>query len=283
MGIYDRDYYQDDQLRPIRPWDSQSMVILLIIANAAFFVANFVFFSNTDQLTQWMVLRASDLLNPLLWVRFVSHGFAHANLNHILFNMLGLYFLGQNVEAKYGKWEFFRFYMICVVFCGVVWAILRGGAEDQAVLGASGAVTAVSMLFVFSFPNATLHLYGLIPVKAWLLGIGIVVLNLLGNPNSGVAYDVHLLGAGFAAVYFYGNLNFSSVSGWFAGGKRRIKQARSGLKVHRGDDGGPTTAEERESDRILEKISRDGKDSLTAKERKFMENYSEKVRRMRQS
>lgn len=260
------------------------MVILLIIANVAFFVANFVFFSGTDQLMDLMTLRASDLLNPLYWIRFLSHGFAHANLNHILFNMLGLYFLGQNVEAKYGKWEFFRFYMICVVFCGVVWAILRGGAAGQAVLGASGAVTGVSMLFVFSFPNATLHLYGLIPVKAWLLGIGIVVLNLLGNPNSGVAYDVHLLGAGFAAAYFYGNLNFSSFSNWFASGRRRIRQARSGLKVHRGsDDGGPTSAEEKESDRILEKISRDGKDSLTAKERKFMENYSEKVRRMRKS
>ncbi len=286
MGIYDRDYYQADQLAPIRPWDTRSMVTMLIIANVACFVANFVTDARGNYLMQLMSLRATDLLQPLYWGRFVTHGFAHANTMHILFNMLGLYFLGQSVESKYGKWEFFRFYMICLVTCGLLWAAIRvatGTAAGAAVLGASGAVTGVAMLFVFSFPNAILRLYGIIPVKAWMVGVMIVVMNLLGNPNSGVAYDVHLIGAAFAAIYYFGNLNFSSFGNLFAASKTKFKQTQRGFKVRRAEsDAKAADKDERESDRILEKIMREGKDSLTRKERAFMQRYSAEVRKRRQ-
>lgn len=287
MGIYDRDYYQEDQLRPIRPWDSQSMVIMLIMANIAFFVANFLIDARGNYLTNLMTLHASDLLHPLAWPRFLTHGFAHdpRGIMHILFNMIGLYFLGQSVEAKYGKWEFMRFYLLCIITCGLVWASIRvATGNDGAVIGASGAVTGVAMLFVFSFPNATLQLYGIIPVKAWLVGIMIVVANLFGNPSSGVAYDIHLMGVAFAAVYFYGGLNFGFLSGWLSTGKTKIKQKQRGFKVRRDDSpSGPSAADEKESDRILEKILKDGKDSLTRKERNFMQRYSSEMRKRKQN
>lgn len=286
MGIYDRDYYQADQLAPIRPWDTQSMVTLLIIVNVACFVANFLTDATGNYLMHLMSLYGTDLVHPLYWPRFVTHGFAHANMMHILFNMLGLYFLGQSVESKYGKWEFFRFYILCIVTCGVVWAAIRmgtGTAANSAVLGASGGVTGVVMLFVFSFPNAILRLYGIIPVKAWMVGVGVIVVNLLGNPNSGVAYDVHLIGAAFAAVYFFGNLNFSSFGNLFSAGKTKFKQTQRGFKVRRAEsDARAASADDQESDRILEKIMREGKDSLTRKERAFMQRYSAEVRKRRQ-
>lgn len=284
MGIYDRDYYQEDDLRPIRPWDSKSMVTLLIIANVALFVANFLFTSASGNLTRFLSLSPQDLESPVGWFRLVTYGFAHLNLLHILFNMVSLYFLGQGVENKLGKWEFFRFYMLTIVLCGLVWALMRMGATAPipVLLGASGAVTAVAMLFVYSFPHATLMLYGVVPVKAWVMGVLIIVLNVLGG-RDGVAYDVHLMGAAIATVYFFGKLNFGAAGQLFSGWKTSWKQRQRGLKVHREDssDRSVATKEEMESDRILDKIHREGQESLTARERAFLERYSRDMRRRR--
>ncbi len=292
MGIYDRDYYQGDELRPLRPWDNRSMVTLLIFANVAVFLMNYLFFQRAAPgagLMDLLALRSDSLFHPLQWYRFVSYGFAHdpRSIFHILFNMLSLYFLGRNVEDKYGKWEFFRFYMVTIIVCGLVWALLRlgQGAGPASVIGASGAVTAVALMFVYSFPQATLLLYGIIPVKAWLLGVIIIVTNVFSS-NEHVATDVHFVGAAFATAYFFGKWNFSSAGHWFDGMRTQVKQRRRGLKVHRpgveqADQAASPSKDESESDRILEKIHREGKDSLTSRERKFLERYSREIREKR--
>ncbi len=294
MGIYDRDYYQGDSLRPLRPWDNRSMVTLLIFANAAVYLANFIFgrglspdpsaAENSLGLMRYLALKPESLFDPLQWYRLVTYGFAHdpKQIFHILFNMFSLYFLGRNVEDKYGKWEFFRFYMASIVVCGLVWSAMRWGQESGLVLGASGATTAVAMLFVYSFPQATLYLYGAIPVKAWVLGIIIIASNLFGSSEY-IAYDVHLVGAAFASLYFFGNWSFSSLENWTDAVRTRFKKRRRGLKVHHPDQESPpsTSKDEIESDRILEKIHREGKDSLTSREKSFLERYSREIREKR--
>lgn len=292
MGIYDRDYYQGDELRPLRPWDNRSMVTLLIFANVAVFILNFLFFQRAAPgrgLMDLLALESDSLFHPLQWYRFVTYGFAHdpSSIFHILFNMLSLYFLGRNVEDKYGKWEFFRFYMATIVVCGLGWALWQLGrdAGPAAVIGASGAVTAVALMFVYSFPHATLYLYGILPVKAWLLGIIIILTNVFSSSQH-VATSVHLIGAGFATVYFFGKWNFSSAGQWFEGMSTLIKQRRRGFKVHRPgaeqvEKAASPSKDEAESDRILDKIHREGKDSLTSRERKFLERYSREIREKR--
>ncbi len=292
MGIYDRDYYQGDELRPLRPWDNRSMVTLLIFANAAVFLLNFLFFRRAAGgmgLMELLALHSDTLFHPLQWYRFVGYGFAHSpnNIWHILFNMLSLYFLGRNVEDKYGKWEFFRFYMAAIVVCGLGWALLQlgQGAGPASVIGASGAVTAVALMFVYSFPQATLYIYAILPVKAWLLGIIIILTNVFSN-NQHVATSVHLIGAGFATAYFFGRWNFSKAGDWFDGVSTQIKQRRRGLKVHRPnaertERSASPSKDESESDRILDKIHREGQDSLTSRERKFLERYSREIREKR--
>lgn len=286
MGIHDRDYYQADQMRPLRPWDNKSMVTLLIFANVFVHVLNFVFTASTAQIANFLSLYPENLLQPLAWFRLLSYGFVHGGIFHLLFNMLTLYFLGRQVEDKYGRAEFLRVYLVMLVLCGIGWCLLRLNAEEinYKLLGASGAVTGIAMLFVFSFPQATLMLYGILPVKAWVLGIGIVVMNVVSSSDN-VAYDVHLMGAGLAAIYFFGNFNFSFMGDWFANTQTKLKQKRRGFKVHRPDElGGEDRApnkDELEADRLLDKIHREGKDSLTAREQNFLESYSRKVREQR--
>jgi membrane associated rhomboid family serine protease len=288
MGIYDREYYQENELRPLRPWDKRSMVTLLIIANVVLYFANFLLTAPpSNALTNALSLKPESLYSPLKWWQFLTYGFVHdpGGIGHILFNMISLYFLGRSVEDRLGKAEFARFYLFTIVLCGLVWACIHQGSSG--LIGASGATTAVAMLFVFYFPQATLMLYGVLPVKAWVIGILIVAGNVFqptGVGASNVAYDVHLVGAAFAAVYCFGKLNFGFLGSFWSDVSGSLKRKKSGLKIHRPDSKKATPRPDKdalEMDRILDKISSKGVDGLTSRERKFMERYSKQMRKKR--
>lgn len=292
MGIYDRDYYSEHNIRPLRPWDNKSAVTILIIVNVVVFIANFVFSAGNDALARMLALHPESLTDPRYWWRLVSYGFTHDphRISHILFNMATLYFLGRSVEDRIGKGEFFRFYMLTLIVCGIVWCGFHQGIQAS-VIGASGATTAVAMLFVFFYPQATLMLYMAFPVKAWVVGVLIILGNLFqptgfsGQNGASIAYDIHLVGAAFAAAYFFGKWNFGQFASFFSDLKSKQRRMRSGLKVHRPDSSeiNRSDRDALESDRILEKIYREGEESLTASERKFLEQYSRQVRKRRGS
>ncbi len=285
MGIHDRSYYRDDGLPSVAPWDQRSMVSILIVVNVALFAANFLLTNRTNAITGMLALEPEVMGQPWQWYRVISYGFAHSSRDvmHIVFNMASLYFLGRSVEERYGKWEFLRFYLIAIALGGLYWTAKTWGG-NQGMLGASGGVTAVCMLFVFCFPRVEILLMGVIPVQAWVLGVLIIVGNIFGG-RGGVAYDVHLVGAAFATLYFYGNLNFSFFESFADRMKVASRQKQRGFKVRRPEEfeelEAPLTKDEIEADRILAKIHQQGQDSLTAAERKFMESYSRRVRERR--
>jgi membrane associated rhomboid family serine protease len=284
MGIHEREYYRDDSINLQPDWNGRSAVSLLIIANVAIFVANILFSDirtrgDIGVLNRWLQLSPEHAQNPLQWFRCLSYAFAHAGAFHILFNMLGLYFLGRSVELRYGKKEFLRIYLLCATTCGVLWLlkyVLLGTAPDKVgLVGASGAVICIEMLFVFNFPTATVTFF-IFPMPAWVLGILIVLMNFLNQPGN-VAVDVHLIGILFAAGYFFLGVNFGAF-GDFGGTIKRTKRKWFGPKLRVHSESGREQDDSLEADRILAKIHEQGKDSLTNKERKFLERYSRAVR-----
>jgi membrane associated rhomboid family serine protease len=289
MGIYDRNYYRDQDLPPLRPWDRHTMVTKLIIVNVALYLLNFIFTWRDNALTEMLVLRASDAFSPLQYYRILGYGFVHdpRGWTHIGFNMLALFFLGQAVETRYGRWEFLRIYLLAIVTGGIVFLLshnlFRSG--QGSVVGASGGVVAISMLFVFNYPQAQLYIWGILPVRAWIIGTIIVLTNLLGfaGPRDRVAFDVHLAGIAVATLYFFLNWNLGFLEQRGAGVSSLFRR-RPKLKVRSYDQGADPereSADDAEADRILDKIYRDGQESLTAKEQKFIESYSRRVREKR--
>ncbi len=284
MGIYDRNYYRDD-LPALKPWDRYSMVANLIILNVALLLANFIFTNRSNFISHAMELSPSHLMQPWNWYRFLTYGFMHGDVWHLLFNMLTLYFLGQAVENRYGKWEFLRFYLLTIVVCGVLHAVfgqlLPATLSGATVIGASGGVVAVVMLFVYNFPNATLMLWGVLPVPAWAIGVLTVLANVFGTQRF-VAYDVHLLGIAIATIYYFGNLNFDGL-GRISQSFSNVLKRKPKLRIHKDEDDVPASRDEQEADRLLDKIYREGQGSLTVKEQKFLEQYSRRVREKRNS
>jgi membrane associated rhomboid family serine protease len=298
MGIYDRGYYSDDEWKGspsgsgAGPGLISSVVKALIVINVAIFL--FDMFSGKVsedsselRLSHFLSLKygsesqSGPLESPFAVWQLLTYGFAHASITssssifHVLFNCLILFSLGRPVEERYGSAEFLRYYLVAVVFSGVVWlgvAALAG--RPASVVGASGAVSAVVILFVLNYPRQTLLLMGIIPAPAWVLGILCILMDisLAASRSSTIAAEAHLAGAGFAAAYFFGkwNLGWMKLSG---AGKWWRRKPR--LRLHSPEDNEDLA---RQADQILEKVHKSGQDSLTSRERKILEEYSRKVR-----
>jgi membrane associated rhomboid family serine protease len=288
MGIYDRPYYQDER-RPSYAVDGQSMIIKLIIINAAIFILDAFFFrdNNPYRPSELLSVKPDTLVKPWLWWQFLTYGFCHSptNTGHILGNMLGLLFLGQEVERHYGSRLFLRMYLTALLLGSVIWAAthLAMGYHQLSLIGASGAVTAAIILFALNFPRRTILFMFFIPMPAWVLGVMIVFFNLWGvrSERPGLeltAFDVHLTGVVYAYLFFRTHWAL----GWPS--SMRLPQLRwprrqPRLRVHTPDDRQHVLDEQ--ADAVLEKLHRLGQASLTARERKILEEYSRRMQQKR--
>jgi len=154
-----------------------------------------------------------------LW-QFVSYAFLHASIMHIGGNMFFLYLFGNNVNDKLGNVGYLAFYLAGAVFSGIGHTLLSGSS----VLGASGAVAAVTGAYLVLFPQT------LITVIYWFFFIGTMELPALyfiafkliiwdnvieprfGPPIS-IAYGAHLAGYTFGIISMVGLVAIGIISG----------------------------------------------------------------------
>ena len=319
MGLYDRDYGREEE-KPSwgggggwspgpsnTPWDRiqnpRSITNTLIIINVAIFFADMIFAvregrNSISHLAPWMATSHETLVKPWLWWQFLSYGFVHDinGINHILFNMFGLFIFGRTVEQQIGRFEFLKVYLLSIIIGGVIGSAafwLRGFATGTpvmgSVIGASGGVVATCILFACRNPHATILLFFVIPMKAAtaaLLFVGLDLAGALGIIGSGsrTAFEVHLAGAAFAALYHFKHWNFRWIDLESFGAipqKLRQRSRRMKLKIH--DPDKKLRQEAQEADRILAKIHQSGESSLTSSERKILERYSRRQRQKRNS
>ena len=304
MGIYDREYYRQER-GGIQLGLPQSVVATLILTNAALWLADGLLFPEGRPISRTLMVPVGSLFQPWLWWQFLTYGFVHApHPAHLLFNMLGLFFFGRTLEERFGRWEFLRFYLAAIVVAGVVWAALElasGAPLDRPAVGASGGVVATVILFALLYPRATVLLFFVLPVPAWVMGVMLVAFDALGavQRTGNVAFTAHLAGAAFAFLYFRFQWNLGRLAGRFSslGDRFRRPPRRPGgganLRLHepddqdlRVDDHDEERAKEealnREVDRILAKISTQGEASLSRRERRTLQNASREFQRRRQ-
>ena len=292
MGIYDRQYYHDDE-SPTRsgvPGPTMVTTQLIIITTVIYFVNEFFVdqFLSPARASQYLGL-GSDLFrgNWQIW-QLLSYGFMHASLEepngffHILFNMFGLFVFGRDVELRYGRQEMLRFYLLAIIVSGAAWLLVQILTQQSTglLVGASGGVAAVVILYCFNFPQRKLLLMGIWPMPAWALGVLFVAFDLFGAAGGGsakIAYVAHLAGAAFASGYFLLGWNLTRLGS--LPGKNWLKR-KPRLKVHQPD---ADQKAEQAADKILAKIREHGEESLTRKERRIMEDYSRRMREKHRS
>lgn len=220
---------------------------------------------------------------PINWwesfsfAKLFTYMFVHADFEHILVNMLGLFFVGPVVERTIGSYKFFILYYLSGILGGLAWSLAASSTIDPpydffnlatgtfdtiSCLGASGAVMGILGAFGAFYPNTRLLLWFIIPIRAWILVLGLVILEIYltiqQKGTGGVANSAHAFGliTGISyAIYVKYKVQIQS---WF----NQAKNINPKKQVATSDQ---------EVNRILDKIGKEGMGSLTNQERKTLQ------------
>ncbi len=154
--------------------------------------------------TYYLAMIPSFVLGGYLWQPF-TYMFVHGGFSHLLFNMLSLFIFGSMVEKRIGSKEFLLFYLLTGVFSGIVSFISYYLAGTNVILvGASGAIYGVLLMFAVFYPYSVIFVFGFIPVRAPILVILYAVIELSSHVfgrGGNVAHLTHLSGLVFGYLY----------------------------------------------------------------------------------
>jgi membrane associated rhomboid family serine protease len=198
--------------------------------------------------------------------------FLHGGLLHIFFNMLFLWMLGSELERYWGSREFVKYYLVTGVGAGVINALVQPHSTVP-IIGASGAVFGLIIAFGMAFPDRELLLYFFIRIKAkhFAVLIGLLeLISLFAMPSAGIARFAHL--GGLVVGYFY--LKWEKYSYPFKRWYRKVRLKAEHSAQRREEERERKTRAE--VDRLLDKIGREGLNSLTDRERDFLEKQGGK-------
>lgn len=312
MGIYDRDYYREDT-RSSNPFARSKGTVFLVIVFAFIFIAQIANRARPgqeqqhvriDSITDTLELDVKRTLDGEAW-RVGSYAFVHhpGQIFSVIFTCVFLVWIGHQVEDLYSTKEYLCYFAFTTVLGGIAYTAVGAFANlTPPLLGPSGAVTAILILFALHYPTWRIFFFPIwivIAVYAFLDVAGLVS----GQPNP-ARIAVHLAGASFAFLYHTYTLR---ISNWLPGGRalgqrsRRASQPR--LRVRQPEPEPAATATgfsngssrggsslvavdehlEAKLDEVLEKVQKSGKDSLTDGEREILLKASEIYKKRRQS
>lgn len=182
-------------------------VRFLLISNTAIFVAYYlsVIFGFSALFGPFRLIPEQAVQRLHIWQPF-TYLFLHdpTGFGHILFNMLALYMFGKTLEETWGTERFLRYYFACGVGSGIC-VIVAGyltNTQSVSTIGASGAIFGLLLAFGMLFPDATVLMSFLFPIKAKYMVMIVGAITFLSSlqVNSGVSHIAHL--GGMLVGYF---------------------------------------------------------------------------------
>ncbi len=247
--------------------------------------------------TERFIFSPLEVLAGKQYHRLVTAAFLHLDFNHLLMNMVTLFLFGRILEEFVGPWQFLIIYFASVVG-GSLLSLWLHRHHDYRALGASGGVCGVMFSYVAMFPTGTILSHFVIPIPAWAYGILFLVGSFIAlrRQTDNIGHDAHIGGAVFGlwttgalqrwaveanlkwflivsavavALFFYFMKNPMMLPmSVFAGKSSRRKDEKRAAS--------PRRRETVDVDAVLEKISREGMDSLTSEERALLQSVSRK-------
>jgi membrane associated rhomboid family serine protease len=305
MASYPGSNEQEAQPQPQRLTAAVQAIIATTIA-VAFLQAVSVL--PYPDLARWFGFDLASLPNH--WWTPLTYMFVHVGAWHVLANMYGLYLFGPRLEQTWGSKKFAWFYVFCGLG-GVVFQMLF--IRTGGLVGASAAVFGVMTAYAMQWPDDEVYLMFFVPMRVRTVVVGLCLFNLVmgvvatgDGGGTNIAYFAHL--GGVMAAYAYMRMAAST-------GIDQVRQRVASLpdadeppraiprnmpRRERGDEVDdivakskaiaakravtlappPRRREARADDlnRVLDKISERGIESLTGDERKILEEMSRRLR-----
>ena len=312
MGINDRDYYRDSTRHSGWLTGQAPTCKALILANVAVFIVQAVF--PEARLSDTFAASPEAIFGHGRVWQLLTATFLHDDSNpfHLIFNMSLLWMVGREVEAIYNansRREFLYFYLTAAVLSTLGWATLEqfGPAQGRgSMVGASGAITAVMVVYTLYNPHRELTLMFVLPVEMWMLLVLTLGLDLMflyqsrgGGSPMGIAFASHLVGGAYGYLYRSADLRYSRLLRRNSRPRLRVVQAepdqRDTEPSYSPGHGRSTTASpasrpspllvqpdedlDARLDEVLRKINVQGsRDNLTDEEKSVLEEASRRAR-----
>jgi len=130
-------------------------------------------------------------------IRLFSSGFLHADMGHLAFNMLTLYFFAPVVLGYLGSFSFLIIYFGSLLFGSLLTIVFHKDDYSYRAVGASGAVTGILYSAILLQPNMMLGLFFILPIPAYLFGILYLLYSIYGMKakNDNIGHTAHFGGA----------------------------------------------------------------------------------------
>ena len=256
-------------------WNSGVMTLLMINIMAFIFLG--VLYSTNYELyyflfNQFSLIPKDILITPGIIEKFqiwqcLTYLFIHGGLMHLFFNMLGLWFLGRDLEATWGKENFIKYYLIVGIGSGLLTVFYNmqfiHDSDIRPIVGASGAIYGLLLAYGILFPDRILYIYGIFPVKVKNVVIvsgTIAFFYSITLSNSGISHITHLAGIIVGIIYLQ----------YWANKKRSEKI----LKLHDNDIFTERMNRQKKMDQILDKVTDVGWDGLSTEDKEFLKEQS---------
>jgi len=143
------------------------------------------------------------------WTALTS-GFVHADLTHLLINMVTFSFFAFKLERTIGPLRLLALYLVALVLSNLGTFLKQRNNPDYASLGASGAISAVLLAFVVYYPTSWIGFY-FVPMPATLFAVLYLggTWYLARNSRGHINHDAHLDGA-LTGLIFVGLADFDA-------------------------------------------------------------------------
>jgi membrane associated rhomboid family serine protease len=211
-----------------------------------------------------------------VWPRFwqpLTYLFIHKDFLHVFFNMFVLWMFGSELESIWGRRSFLKYYFLTGIGSGLVWLALNITNTNYVLAGASGAVYGVLLAFGMMFPNRTVYLYFLFPIKVKYLVMILVAAEFILSMNSAsdISHITHLSAVLIGFIYLRYNWRWKdikfSIRKYFAELSFTIKNKNETKRL----------ILQQEIDHILDKINKVGYDALSKEEKDTLYTSSRKL------
>ena len=227
-----------------------------------------------------------------LW-RFLSYSFVHYDFMHLLFNMLMFWMFGTEVCKTLGEKNFTALYLISAVFAGIFSMPFYsfGIMGNNPIIGASGALFGIMAAYAFLFPDRTILMFFVIPMRIrYAIWIFVAIDLFMANSGDGIAHYMHLGGILSGYLFMLAWSKNISLKSFFTMPKKQETYSREFFReqAKKNKPGSPlegelykgssNTKEERLNE-ILEKINRNGLQSLNQEERDYLQWFGQQNKR----
>ncbi len=187
---------------------SFSITLVLVVITV---ITSIAAFSN-QRMKEDMIFYPPAIKNRNQWYRFFTHGFIHADIAHLAFNMLALYSFGEGLEAvfsfdcvfdKWGKLLYLFLYFSALFMASFPDYIKYKDSYHFRSLGASGAVSAVIFSMILFFPQTPIGIIFLpVSVPGWIFGLLYLGISAYLDKRGGgtINHGAHFWGAAYGIV-----------------------------------------------------------------------------------